>query len=49
LPSRRSTEHQMGAFVMVWEGQRRFGNETGSKRWYLEDGLFNITNEKKQR
>ena len=41
LPSRRSTEHQIGARVIVWSGQVRSGRATaGTGRYFVRDFGF---------
>jgi hypothetical protein len=42
LPSRKSTLHQVGAFVRVRLGHCRSGKCTDSNRLYFVDGFFNI-------
>src|SRR4051812_49632140 len=46
LPSRRSTLHQMGAWVSVCAGQRRPGRSTGGKGRYFERGSKDMVVEK---
>ena len=44
LPSRRSTEHHSGAFVMRWSGQVRSGSSSGRNGRYLSKGMrFGVT------
>ena len=44
LPSRRSTEHHSGAFVIRWSGQVRSGSESGRNGRYLSKGIvFGVT------
>ncbi len=40
LPSRRSTEHQRGAFVSLMSGQARSGSSRGTKGRYLSKAIF---------
>jgi hypothetical protein len=42
LPSRKSTLHQMGAWVITASGQRRSARRTGAKGRYLLAGLCNM-------
>src|SRR5450432_842421 len=42
LPSRRSTEHQMGARVSVWFGHFRSGKWIGGWGRYFTEGLENM-------
>src|SRR5258706_181803 len=44
FPSRRSTLHQIGAFLRTRFGHRRFGNRTTGKGRYFENAFLSMIN-----